>query len=399
MKYTQLKEKIVNTNSINTHSHHLGDAFFKKFDLDTLLARSYVDWCGVKFSEDYDSRKNYIDKVKFKSYFVYLQKAIKKIYHIDADLSADTWSIYSDTIKEAHEKDGDWHKKILREKCKYEKILLDAYWNPGADNGDPSLFSPVFRINPLFFGYSKEASDHNEHNVFELYDESFESLEGFLDFVQIKIKEKISQGCVALKIPIAYDRDLDFKNTSSRKASRVFMQSENHPDDIVNFQDYLAFQVCEIASSLDIPVQIHTGMGCMNKTAPRYLLKLIEENPKTQFVLFHAGFPWTEDIIGMMHLFPNVYADLCWLPLLSPTEAKNTLHQLIEIGTSDKITWGGDAWTSEESCGARLAIDDVLHLVLSEKIDSGYLSTFGAEEIVDNILHNNAKSLYSNLLL
>ena len=39
----------------------------------------------------------------------------------------------------------------------------------------------------------------------------------------------------------------------------------------------------------------------------------------------------------------------------------------IEIGTSDKIFWGCDTWTSEESFGARIALNNVLASVLSQK--------------------------------
>lgn len=79
-----------------------------------------------------------------------------------------------------------------------------------------------------------------------------------------------------------------------------------------------------------------------------------KSNPDTKFVLFHCSFPWADDVTGLLHAYRNVYCDLCWLPILSPSAAEYTLHQLIEIGTSDKICWGCDTWTSEESYGARI---------------------------------------------
>jgi len=124
------------------------------------------------------------------------------------------------------------------------------------------------------------------------------------------------------------------------------------------------------------------------------LQKVISKTPDTKFVLFHCGYPWIDDIGGLLHAYPNVYPDLCWLPLISPTASKRMLHELIEVGTSDKVCWGCDTWTSEESYGALLAIRHTLASVLSEKIKEGYLCKEDARNIIDNILYKNASRLY-----
>jgi predicted TIM-barrel fold metal-dependent hydrolase len=90
------------------------------------------------------------------------------------------------------------------------------------------------------------------------------------------------------------------------------------------------------------------------------MLELIRANPATKFSLMHASFPWCGDILAYLDMFTNVYADVAWLPLLSPTAAEYVINQLIEVGTSERIVWGCDTWTSEESYGARLAMNEVL---------------------------------------
>ena len=120
----------------------------------------------------------------------------------------------------------------------------------------------------------------------------------------------------------------------------------------------------------------------------------IEGNPNTKFVLFHCSYPWLGDVTALMHLYPNVYPDLCWMPILSPSAAKRVLHELIEVGTSDKICWGCDTWTSEESHGALLALKYVLVDVLEKKINDNYLSLSDANQIIDNLLLQNAINLY-----
>jgi len=89
-----------------------------------------------------------------------------------------------------------------------------------------------------------------------------------------------------------------------------------------------------------------------------------------------------------------VYPDLCWLPIISTSAAERMLHEIIEVGTSNKACWGCDTWTSEESYGALLAMQHVLAKVLSQKIADKYISFKNAETIIDDVLYNNAKNLY-----
>lgn len=84
----QLVEYIKVHTIINTHSHHLPDNSFKGFTLDKLLMNSYVNWCGVQFDSSYESRSNYLDKVRHKSYFVWLQKSLQELYCFSAPLTA-----------------------------------------------------------------------------------------------------------------------------------------------------------------------------------------------------------------------------------------------------------------------------------------------------------------------
>lgn len=391
----EISEILKRSKAINTHSHHRDDNFFTDFSLSKLIENTYISWCKVEFDESEESRQNFLDKVRFKSYFVWLHKALKEIYGIKDELSAQNWDYYSDMISSFH-KDKNWHKEILHNFCRYEKIILDTYWNPGSNNDDPGFFCPTFRINPLLFGYSKEAFDHNENNVYKLYGKELSDIDEYVFFVRELIKEKVSGGCVAVKNALAYDRPLDFKKSSRDDAQKVFKNKNSATGaEITHFQDYVFSEICRTASELNVPVQCHTGMGRLEKTNALNLINIIDSNPDTKFVLFHGSFPWTDDIAGLLHAYPNVYCDICWLPILSPSAAEFALHQIIEIGTADKIFWGCDTWTSEESYGARIALNNVCANVLTEKIKKGYFSIRDAEIIIENILYRNPMGTYN----
>ena len=386
-------DNIENILTINTHSHHFKENFFVDFDLNRLLMDSYVNWSGVQFSDTHESREKYLQKVRYKSYFIWLQKSLKHLYNISENLSADNWDEYSVRINEAH-KQKDWHKSILTNNCNYKKIILDAYWAPGSNNGDSQLFAPTFRIDPLFFGFDKNTLDHDKNNVYQLYKKEFDDIDSYENFVRELIISQISKGNVALKNAIAYDRGIDYIKVSKEKANQVFMKNGQTKKNIKLFQDYIFSVICELASELNVPIQCHAGSGCLNRTNSINMIEIIKMHTKTKFVLFHGGFPWADDLVGLLHAFSNVYVDLCWLPILSPSAAQNLLHQVIEIGTTEKICWGCDTWTSEESFGAKLAMNYVLEKVLYSKIVDNYLSTDDAIHIAENILYFNPKELY-----
>jgi hypothetical protein len=92
--------------------------------------------------------------------------------------------------------------------------------------------------------------------------------------------------------------------------------------------------------------------------------------------------------------FPNVVADMSMLPLLSTRVGKVMLHELIERTTRERIFWGCDTWTAEESFGALLAFRHVLASTLAEKVLDGYLTREDAFQITDDIFFNNPQRFY-----
>ena len=87
-------------------------------------------------------------------------------------------------------------------------------------------------------------------------------------------------------------------NYISEQTGRVFRLKESDitPEDILFFQDYLFWKICEIAVETSLTLQCHTGMGQITSTDVLQLNNVIKNNPKKRFVLLHCGFPWVDDI-------------------------------------------------------------------------------------------------------
>jgi len=378
---------------VNSHSHHLPNDDHYRLGIKSVLQNSYVNWCGTPvpsgdFKEEISA---WLNAVRTRSYLVWLEKALMDLYGIDERLNADTWDIYDKAIRDAHQNEN-WHIYLLKEKCNYKAILLDTYWSPGQDNGHPDLFKPAYRINSFFYGYNQTARDHNGNNIQVMYNRCITDIDEYTDFIFHVIREKKQAGCVVLKCALAYDRSLAFGEATKEQAQRA-MVKDPEPSDIKRFQDYIFNYICKVAAQLNMPIQIHTGLGLMTGSNAMQLQPLIARNPDTTFLLMHGSYPWISDIAGLTHVYSNVWADICWLPIISTTAAHRLLHELIDVCDANRVVWGCDTWTSEESYGAKLAFIDVLSRVLSERIEAGLLCEQDARYYAKAIMHDNAAKL------
>ena len=393
MLHGAIYEAVLASDKISTHSHHYPDAFFQDISLNGLLAEAYVSWCGVPVGADRAGHAAYLEKVRHKAYFVYLGRAMQALYNMPEPLSVDNWDAYDRAVR-ARYRYPDWRASVLRERCRYKTSLLDAYWLPGDDGGDRSLFTPVFRIDPYLLAYDKQRLDHDGNNVWTLHERDFSSADAYLDFFEQTLRGQMQNGRKAIKCACAYDRPLRFGAPDRTAANRVFQKKDYTKADEYAFQDYMVDRVCCVAAELGVPTQWHTGMACLRETGALPLLGLIERHPDTTFVLFHGSYPWVNETAALLHNFQNVYADLCWLPILSPTAAVQALHGWLEVATADKLCWGCDAKIPEESYGACIALADVLSTALQQKLDDGYLRQADIAPLLDNILWKNARRLY-----
>jgi len=390
--FNEILSRIQNRGIINTHKHHMPDAEAKEVNLERIFQRSYVNWCGETIPTSSVLVDQWIEKVGNRSYFVSLSRALQSIYAMDQPVSGAVWDEYNRRIVKAHA-NPNWHFELLQNKCRYSAVVQDSYWDPGHNNGHPELFKPTFRISYFLWGYNRETKDHNSNNAQLAHNQNIDNIKTYTDFMYRIIKEKKEGGCSSLKSSIAYDRNIKIDPATAEEAQEAMGFGRKEPSAAVikKFQDYIFDTICVIAAELKIPLQIHTGLGLMVGSNPMLLQSLIERHPKTTFVLMHGGYPWMDDICGLVHVYPNVVVDLCWLPLISPSASVRFLHELFEVCNADKIVWGCDTWTGEESWGALLSMVHVLSTVLDEKVSAGYYSKSHALQLAENIMCHNAK--------
>lgn len=144
-----------------------------------------------------------------------------------------------------------------------------------------------------------------------------------------------------------------------------------------------------LAEELDIPVGLHTGLGpartpymCCPKFRntlgnPALLEEVLIRHPKLRVYLMHAGFPYMQETIAIMHMYPQVYADLGVLDWSRPREEFHEyLRTLIRSGFGKRLMFGSDQMVWPEAIGMAI-----------EGIES---ASFLTEEQKRDIFYNNA---------
>ncbi|HEY3418845.1 MAG TPA: amidohydrolase family protein [Armatimonadota bacterium] len=377
----------------SAHEHHQPDDYFRDFSLDRILTGSYVNWINP-WDGQIPDREVLLDRVRHNAYFVWLQRGLQRIYGIDK-LTAANWDAVSKIIQDAHAS-PTWHLEIFRNYGNYRRAIQDSYWNSGDDLGHPEFFSPTLRINCFVVCHHPEMRDHNgaswaQFNVPALdFDE-------YLEFIEETVRTRKAAGAVALKSALAYDRDIAFRPRERAEAARVFGKhpTEVSPEDQRAYQDFVYDYLCTLAAKYELPFQNHTGLALIGGSNPLNLEPMIARHPHTRFILFHGGYPWVGEIAGLAHNYRNVYPDLTWLPIISPTAAVRAVHEWLETTWSSRyLCWGGDCWCAEESVGASLAFKHVLATALAQKVDEGYFDMDDAECVARRLCYENGEYVY-----
>lgn len=148
------------------------------------------------------------------------------------------------------------------------------------------------------------------------------------------------------------------------------------------YDPYLA-----LAEELDVPVALHTGTmppgtpfdPCCQKARarfgnPEYVEEALNRHPKLRLNLMHCGWPYLEDTIAILMLYPNVYADTGAIDWLLPRPAfHDYLRALVNAGFGKRIMFGTDNMFWPDSIGLAIgAIEAAEFLTEDQKRDIFY---------------------------
>ena len=168
-------------------------------------------------------------------------------------------------------------------------------------------------------------------------------------------------------------------------------------------REFLVFKALDLSIKLNVPMQIHTGMGAspsidVRDANPLNLLNLIThpELSKAKIVLVHCGYPYVEETGYLANQYPGVFVDLSEMNPFIGSGVKNKILSLLEMAPITKVMYGSDGFNTPEVFWiASIICRESLGQAMEELINRGFIDEDFANKSIKLILRENAKKLYN----
>ncbi len=321
--------------------------------------------------------------------------AIRDLFEID-DLNEGTYQALSEALQASNQE--GWYRHVLKERAGIEVSVQDF----GTTDVDRDLFAPSIRFDRFVDIRDPIDLRRLEYDT----DTAIQALDDLIQALGVDMARQVEAGMVAIKSGLAYQRIIHYGEATRHEAEQAFNRLFRHPqerfcwEETKPLQDYMMHQVIRRAIEHGLPIQIHTGLqegtgNVVTNSNPTLLVNLFLQYPRARFDLFHTGYPYHSELATLAKNFPNVYADMCWMHIISPWMAARVLHEWLETVPASKILgFGGDFVIVEGAYAhARLA-RQVICRVLAEKVEEGYCTAQEAVAFGRMILRENARELF-----
>ena len=136
-----------------------------------------------------------------------------------------------------------------------------------------------------------------------------------------------------------------------------------------------------LAREYDVPVLVHgAGMGGRFPTyraamgRPLLLEEVLKRNPNIRMYVENAGYPFADEMVAILYMYPNVYVDVSTITWLIPRTAfHDYLRRLVRAGFGDRIMFGTDQFGFPEIMSLAVeAVEAASFLTPAQKRDIFY---------------------------
>lgn len=318
------------------------------------------------------------------------------------NIDSSTVEELSNKIRLAYQDESGWFNHVLKEKCLIEYVIADPIWDSGRSLYDPKTFRQVKRFDDFIAINSK-----SDIEILKRWNNTgINTLDDLVSALGTAFHDAMEKGIyVGIKSGLAYSRILFYENVRKEKAEEVFNKIRNSQtalsfDEVKPLQDFMMHRVLDLANTNNLPVQIHTGLqsgygNIIKNSNPTHLVNLFQEYPNVKFILFHGAYPYGGELSTIAKNFSNVYIDMCWMYVISPSYSERYLHEWLETIPANKImAFGGDYFNIEGVYSSLMFAKQIISNVLIAKVKDGYFTEDEAIKIARMILHDNAINIF-----
>ncbi len=353
------------------------------------IAQKIVDPKG-EIAARWELLEPYWPNIRNGSYARMWTRTIKDLFGCE-EMSAAALAEATEKMRQANQ--PGWYKQALKDRCNIAVSILDA----GKLDCDRELFVPAIRATQFIEARTKQqleelsaSTNCSPHNIDEL-----------VRAAQGHISQAHAEGAVALKVGQAYRRALQYDKVTHAEAERLFNRIFDHLGEGLSWaeakplQDYMLHKCIQAAMENDMTIIFHTGLqaGGQNivaNTNPALLTNLFLEYRGARFDLFHAGYPYARECGVLAKYFPNVWADLAWVHIISAAGTRQILADWLDLVPANKIIgFGGDVRHVELVYGHLYEARRNIAEVLAERVVRGDDTEEEALRIAQFLLHDS----------
>ena len=421
-------EEINNIRIFNCHDHlwQPEDNRVRKADLFEYLRGSFVSrdfgsaglpqqaWLDpvANAEEGWKRISPFVPKMHNTGFFRCMFRALQKLFDFRYPTIDDhNWKELSDQL-EAANKRADWYDTVLTENAGIEETFLDM----GRLKVDPRFFRSVMRVDDFQHGYNKtvlykpplgdvlwglQPLVYGREVIEQKWGQRVRTFEELLSLLDLAFQNCVQAGVVAMKMCRAYERSLHFKNVSKSEAETIFAKPDQDvtPSEAHTFEDFMMHETIRNTIKYELPLHIHTGMQAgpgnyLYNSNPLLLNDLFLQYRDARFVLLHGSFPWGAELGVLVKNNFNVFLDFSWLPQISPSAARRSLSEWLDLVPASKLVWGADVGHVEETFGATLMVREILTEVLEDKVSRGDFDEEAAVATARMILRENPLAIH-----
>lgn len=340
----------------------------------------------------------YWNRARHTGYGRALDRSVQALYGID-QINGDTIGplneAFLQTLKPGH------FRKVLKELSHIKVSLLDSNLDC-----DREFFRSVYRLDRFIYPRTlQDVEQISQESGLQIC-----SFEDWLEACETLLDRALQKEAVALKSGLAYERTLFYERVTRHEAEENFnliFLTKNRPDWTIKplpfgkpLQDYMMHYILKLANRRNLTFQFHTGLqegngNYISHSDPALLTNLFLEYPQVDFDIFHIGYPYQQVLSVLAKTFPNVYIDMCWAHIISPTACVRSLAEWLDAVPANKIiAFGGDYCFIDAVYGHQLMARENVSKALAIKVDEGIFGSDEAVRIAGQLFYDNPMRLF-----
>jgi hypothetical protein len=314
---------------------------------------------------------------------------------LGARLSSDTVEAIDRGLRDLRTE--GYYEKVLRDVANIERCQVHSLEeDPFLESAHANLFDMDLAIVPLALGRHAAAEQLSGIEV--------ATLDDYLQVIE-RCFELYGPRAVAAKCHWAYLRPLAVDHVDAAP-SRAFARLRRGDADLGErrqVEDYLFRRCVELATEHELPIKVHMGYLARTRTSQMpwiydhvaHITPLVQEFPRTKWVLMHLAWPQQEQLLAVAKHFPNVYLDLCWSWVVAPLVTQDFVQRFLTTVPANKLLcFGGDCLVVENVVGHAEIARRGLQAALEHLVRSGWLTTDDALALVPRLMRENAQQLF-----